>query len=655
MLSASLAAALLPWLLSVAPLAGAGMELATGPTAQEQAGALRLGQSERLTFDRDVRRVSVADGDVLRSEVLDSREVLITGAAVGITSLTIWFESGEPLERLVAVERDLTLLVDLLREIDAGIGVEFAADRDFVILRGLVPTAEIRQAAQATVEAYMGARTTIPVLSENENGEVKALSDDATTGRGPAGNASVVNLLRVATTAPTLETRIALAIAPLVKGEVTIRRVQVGDFVDDANDVFVLDGSVPDQVTLTRVLFVASRAVQGAKGGGVAGNEVRALADEAGALTMARNLFGAGSSRGGNQQQGLNTLRGSALSGGGQQQIANRIGSQVGRAKIVEAAGGRILSTIQVTYLPLVRVDVRLYEVNSSKLRSWRNDLSVAQANFDQPGLPPSPQSTALQGFGAPTVNDGDIQGLLGFLNGTFSGRGQAVSGGFAVDSFFQLLVQEEIAKSMSNPSLAVLSGELAQFQVGGQIPVPSAVTIGGGTDQVFNTVDFRDYGIDLTVRPLVEERSSSRITLDVIPRISTPDLALTEAIGNATGQTSPATAFESRATRTSARVYDGEALVIGGLSLARAQSAQSRTPLLGSVPVLGWLFRNEADDDQESELVIVVTPSVIREPRPEAELWAFPSTEEILERCRASVSPQDSEAAGEPAVSERH
>ena len=652
----SLPAVQAPPSLSRAALTAGSIQAPSVPAPPQQGdAALRLGQSERLTFDRDVRRVSVADGNVLRSEVLDSREVLITGATVGVTSLTIWFESGEPLERLIAVERDLTLLVDLLLEIDAGIGVEFAADRDFVILRGVVPTAELREAAQATVEAYLGARVPIPILSEGEEGEITADINGSAEGPARGGNASVINLLRLATTAPTLEARIADAIAPLVEGDVTVRRVQVGEFIDDANDVFVLDGDVPDQVTLTRVLFVASRAVQGAKGGGVAGNEVRALADEAGALTMARNIFGAGSTGGGSQQQGLNSLRGSALSSGGPQQIANRIGSQVGRAKIVEAAGGRILSTIQVTYLPLVRVDVRLYEVNSSKLRSWRNDLSVAQANFDQPGLPPSPQSTALQGAGAPTVNDGDIQGLLGFLNGTFSGRGQAVSGGFAVDSFFQLLVQEEIAKSMSNPSLAVLSGELAQFQVGGQIPVPSAVTVGGGTDQVLNTVDFRDYGIDLTVRPLVEERSSSRITLDVIPRISTPDLALTEAIGDATGQSSPATAFESRATRTSARVYDGEALVIGGLSLARAQSAQSRTPVLGSVPVLGWLFRNEADDDQESELVIVVTPSVIREPRPEAELWAFPSTDEVLERCRASVSPEESEAAGEPAASERH
>ncbi len=652
MLSLSLALALaLPTSLSLTATAPGA------PAVQQEGSSLRLGQSERLTFDREVRRVSVADGEVLRSEVLDSREVLITGAAVGITSLTIWFESGAPMERLIAVERDLTLLVDLLREIDEGIEVEFAADRDFVILRGLVPSAELRDAAQATVEAYLGARTTVPILSEGEDGEVKAASGESTSRRG--GNSSVVNLLRVSALAPTLEARIIEAIAPLALGEVSVRRIQVGDFPDDANDVFVLDGSVPDQVTLTRVLFVASRAVQGASGSAARSSEVRALADEAGALTMARNLFGAsaggGGGGGGNQQQGLGSLSGSALNNGGQQQIANRIGAQVGRAKIVEAAGGRILSTIQVTYLPLVRVDVRLYEVNSSKLRSWRNDLTVAQANFDQPGLLPAPESTGLQGAGAPSVSDGDIQGLLGFLNGTFSGRGQAVSGGFAVDSFFQLLVEEEIAKSMSNPSLAVLSGELAQFQVGGQIPVPSAVTVGGGTDQVLNSVDFRDYGIDLTVRPLVEERSSSRITLDVIPRISTPDLALTAAIGSATGQSTPATAFESRATSTSARVYDGEALVIGGLSIARSQSAQSRTPLLGSVPVLGWLFRNEADDDQESELVIVVTPSVIREPRPQAELWAFPSTEEILERCRVSVSAQESEAAGEPAVNERH
>ncbi len=87
-------------IISASP-SGSPLGLAPLAAAQGDTATLRLGQSKRLTFDRDVRRVSVADGDVLRSEVLDSREVLITGATVGVTSLTIWFESGEPLEQLV--------------------------------------------------------------------------------------------------------------------------------------------------------------------------------------------------------------------------------------------------------------------------------------------------------------------------------------------------------------------------------------------------------------------------------------------------------------------------------------------------------------------------------------------------------------------------
>ena len=615
--------------------------------AQVTERGLLVGRSERLTFETPVRRVSVADPDVLRSDVLDDREVLLSGIAPGVTSLTIWFATGDPLQQLVTVGRDLSLLRELLASIDPAIELEFAADRDFVVLTGTVETLTLRETAQTAVEAFLGARTPTPLLGEGSEGSGPTAITEAPIDLERPSQGAVVNLLQVRTLPAPLEARILGALDGFTDSAIDVRRIQSGLQPDDEQDVFHLSGTVPDQVTLTRALYLASRTIGGAGGSGRGSNEVRALTDEAGALTQARNILGAGSvGGGGGQQQGLRTTGNKALGGGGsgqtQQQVANRIGSQVGRAKVVEAAGGRILSTIQVEHLPLVRVDVRLYEVDSSRLRAWRSQLGLAVASFDQPSLLPSQISRDLQGGSAPSVGDGDVQGLLGFLNGTLSGGGQAVSGGLAVDSLFQLLVEAEVARSISNPSLAVLSGEVAQFQVGGQIPVPIARTIGGGTDQVLNSIEFRNYGIDLLVRPLVEERSSSRITLDVTPRISNPDLALTAAIGSATGQSSGATAFESRATRTSARVFDGDALVIGGLSSARSQSAEARTPVLGSLPVLQWLFRNDAADSEERELVIVVRPSVVREPRPNAELWAFPTTNEVLTRCLEAVRSPD-------------
>lgn len=633
-------------LLAAGPLgASAAPQDASTPVATPTKTIL-MGHHERLLFDKDIRRVAVADPGVLSAEALDSRELLVTAGNPGVSSLLVWLESGEPVEHVFTVRRDLSMLTDIVASIDTRIVVELAPDRDLIVLEGIVPSAAVRDAAEAAVEAYLGAGESsvegVPLLAENEDGVVAV--EGAPPDRRRRGRAGIVNLLRVSELPATLERRIEQAIGPICDGRVQVRRIQLGDFIDDAGDVFLLEGEVTDQVTLTRVLFVASRAVQGP--GGAANSEVRVLADEAGALTQTRNLFGAGNVGGGAGGGGLQSATNSAL-GGGQQsaQLANRIGAQVGRAKVVEAAGGRLLSTIQVEHLPLVRVDVRLYEVNRSKLRTWRNDFSSAAGNFDQGALLPSPEAEDLQGSGAPSVGDGDIQGLLGFLSGTLAGRAQGVSGGFAVDNLFQLLVEEQVARSLSNPSLAVLSGELAQFQVGGQIPIPLAVTVGGGTDQVLNSVEFRDFGIDLTVRPLVEERSSGRITLDVVPRISLPDLALTAAIGSATGQASAATAFESRATRTHARVFDGEALVIGGLTTERSQSAQGRTPILGSLPVLGWLFRNEADDREETELVLVVIPSVVREPRPEADLWAFPTAAEVRARCLARVRANRTEA----------
>jgi Flp pilus assembly secretin CpaC len=188
---------------------------------------------------------------------------------------------------------------------------------------------------------------------------------------------------------------------------------------------------------------------------------------------------------------------------------------------------------------------------------------------------------------------------------------------------------------------LTVLSGELAQVQVGGEVPVPVAfapgfgVSIDGGstaagtTGGVFSSVEFVPFGVQLQIRPLVGD--DDVITLDVQPIVVTPDALLTDTIRQTTGAAVPTTAFQSRALRTSSRLEDGHALLIGGLVSTNTSTNTASTPGLRDAPLLGRLFQSSNENDQPTELVVVVNPVILRTPVPAAALWAFPAGEEML------------------------
>jgi len=652
--------------------------LAATPCWARQAGEPSLilqATHRRLEFAEDVTRVAVGRSQTMSVEILNSRELLLLGKQPGRTSLTVWFADGRVETFVFVVEPDLSLLREALRDIHPSITIELAPDREAFLLRGLVPDVTYRLAAGEAASAYLdsssrGGQTT-PLVSAGEERPAQPGGGESAEAR-PAETdeleGAVINLIRLDSLPLLADSKIRDALDPLTGGSVSVRRVRHGDLPDDDQDLFVLEGSVTDQVTLTRMLYLASRALLG--DGGSSQNDIRVLADEAGALTNAQNLFGAGSQGGGGGQQGGGNLGGSSRAtggGGNNQQLVNRIGANVGRAKVIEAAGGRILSLVEVEHLPLVRVDVRLYEVNLTRLRQWRNELGIIASDFDQGPLAPSPLATDLQDTAAAAVGQTDVQNVLGFLDGGLSNQLQLVTGGFAVDDLFQLLVSEEIARALSRPSLTVLSGELALFQVGGQVPVPIAVTVGGGTDQVLNAVEFREFGVQLSVRPLVEEHDAETITLDLSPVVSLPDLALTSAISAATGTDQGATAFESRGTRTHTRLRDGDAMLIGGLISQREDAVQGKTPGLGDVPLAGWLFRNEASNSEDFELVIVVNPVIVRPERSDARLWDFASPASILQSCYAELAPPapappppaeesaEKEPGREPAAAEGH
>ena len=618
----------------------------------------------RLAFEADVTRVAVGRSETLSVDVVNSRELLVLGREAGRTSLVVWFADGRIETLLFSVQPDLSFLRAALLDIHPAITVDVAPDRPAVVLRGIVPDVSYFRAAGAAAAAYLDSRSRKSSLTPFVSPDAEGGAEDGIEGPGGlmwfAGdvraliddldNSEVINLIQVEGLPPRADEKILQALEPIAGGNVTVRRVLVGELPDDDVDLFVLEGSVPDQVTLSRVLFLASRALQGADTDNQI--DIKVLADEAGALTDVDDLFGAAMVGGGGAQGGGGLSLGRiAGQQGGQQRnqfLVNRIGSNLGRAKVVEAASGRILSMLTVENLPLVRVDVRLYEVNLTRLREWGSDFAVLASDFDQGALQPAPLATALQGNAAASIGQDDIQNIFGFLGGELGNQTQLVTGGFAVESLFTLLVNEQIARSLSRPTLTVLSGELALFQVGGQVPVPVAVTVGGGTDQVLNAVEFRDFGVQLTVRPLVEELDSETITLDLQPTVSLPDLDLTAAINNVTGTDTGTTAFETRGTRTHTRLRDGDAMLIGGLISQREETALAKTPGLGDIPLAGWLFRNEVENEEDFELVIVVNPVIVRPERPDAHLWSFAEPADMLADCLASVrETTDVEPAG--------
>jgi pilus assembly protein CpaC len=164
----------------------------------------------------------------------------------------------------------------------------------------------------------------------------------------------------------------------------------------------------------------------------------------------------------------------------------------------------------------------------------------------------------------------------------------------------------------LAEPNLVALSGDTASFQAGGQIPVPIAVTSGIGI--ATPTIEFKDFGVLLRFRPTV--LSDGVINLSINPEVS--ELDFTNAV-SISGTTIPA--ITRRTATTTVELRDGQSFAIAGLLQADSTRNISQLPWLGSLPVLGILFRSSAYQKAETDLVIIVTPHFVAPAAPGAHL----------------------------------
>jgi Flp pilus assembly secretin CpaC len=408
-------------------------------------------QHLRLPFTRDIQRIAVGDQDIAAVEIVTNRELLVLGRETGRTTLIVWFTDGSLAERTITVQRDLSILQTALQRVHPSIAVESAPDRDAIVLTGRVPDLTVSQLAESIARSYLDAgngrgNAARPLLAAPPQPAV-APPDAAAAPQAPGAaqaptpatgqaqpaarlqsevppSGTIINLIQLDRIPLLPEEKIKDAIRPLGGDRVTVRRVLRGNVRNDELDTLVLEGEVPNQIALVRILQVAAQLFAART---VGEDEVQVLADEGGGLAS-RGLDTQAQQSGNFGARGSNNVFGGGSGGGQGARLTNQVRRNVARATAISVADGRILSFIVVKDLPQIRVNIRVYEVNREKLRSY-TPVTAAVASTEQlPSTDTSPAANAAQGQAASYPSGSAVQNVLGFLAGGFLNQFQFTS-----------------------------------------------------------------------------------------------------------------------------------------------------------------------------------------------------------------------------------
>ncbi len=195
----------------------------------------------------------------------------------------------------------------------------------------------------------------------------------------------------------------------------------------------------------------------------------------------------------------------------------------------------------------------------------------------------------------------------------------------YQLQGFLQYLETHSLAKILAEPHLLANSGEEAKFLSGGEIPIVIAQALN-------TTIVFKQFGTSVEFVPTVVGRND--VELLVKPEVSEPDFALGVQLF---GFTVPA--FVTRRAETMVQLKDNQTLIIAGLILHEKKTQIQKVPYLGDVPYLGGLFRNTTYNNQETDLIMSVTPQIIQ-PLPNGAVPYNPTSVPELTREQIETRP---------------
>ncbi|BAQ16199.1 type II and III secretion system protein family protein [Methyloceanibacter caenitepidi] len=269
-----------------------------------------------------------------------------------------------------------------------------------------------------------------------------------------------------------------------------------------------------------------------------------------------------------------------------------------------DQGSSRVINMITVEGREQVLLKVSVVEMERNVVKQLGVDLAaiVNSGNFGFAALSALPYPIN----GAVGAAAGGLLGAGGLPNLVDSRPGAALagvgwqSGTSQVDAVLRALDQNGLIRTLAEPNLTAISGETANFLAGGEFPIPVAQQL----DQI--TVEFKKFGIGLSFTPVV--MSEGLISLKISTEVSELSTEGAVVLRNIS-----IPALKVRRAETAVELPSGGSIVIAGLLSDQSRQAISGYPGLKSLPVLGTLFRSRDFQSKETELVVLVTPYVVK------------------------------------------
>jgi len=256
----------------------------------------------------------------------------------------------------------------------------------------------------------------------------------------------------------------------------------------------------------------------------------------------------------------------------------------------------KVLSLVDVGGVHQVMLEVRVAEMSRSLMRRLGVNMNYISNGGNQIGISLLNSLTKLPSAGWPG-NPLSVADNVTWIS-------QFLSGNTTWTVFIDALKENGLTKVLAEPTLITLSGRSASFLAGGEFPIPVPQSSSGGGTTI--TIEYKTFGVGLNFTPTV--LGNGKISMIVNPEVS--DLDFTRAVA-VQGFLIPS--INTRRVSTVVELGDGQSFAVAGLLKDDVREVVAKYPVLGDIPVLGALFRSTSFQKNESELIIIVTPHLVK------------------------------------------